>query len=669
MVGLTAQDFSLLENGQAQKILSFQAFDGVTAKADPPVQIILVLDTIQLPEELARKERVAVESFLRENGGKLERPTSIYWLTDLGFWTVAHPSGDGRVMARDIEHSDIRLVRPVAGSQLAGVPRSATAADPAPESALKALGQIASAARRAPGRKLLIWIGPGSGIGSGAGNITIGGLGVGNSRPQKPFYTVCWFSTLLRDARVALYSLAVGETEPSLQYKSHLGGVESPQKAGYPNLDRKVLAVQSGGRVMDESFDLVKQIKDCVRGADAFYTLTFDPAHADHTDEYHELKVQIDRPGLTARTTTGYYDQPFYSVERIPAVQRISVKELGTLVDISAGTSDGDLARQLSELELTERLSGARLAAIASKMRGKKSQMALVVLADASTFFDPPADEIPRDAVPDATAQRQMLAKTADYLKNAIPKLPNLFAKQVTVRYQETPQFHEGPTNVEYEPLHVTDTLKATVHYRGGFEIADFEKKPRKLNKRDPELITYGTFGPVLEGVMHSIAEDGRMTWSHWERGASGTIAVFRYVVPADKSLYQVVLCCTPDGDGSGVFLRYAGYHGLIAIDPASGAILRLGWEAELKSTTPLTKSAMMIDYGPVQIAGKTYICPLRSISIARMRSVDTLGEWDEKFMTWGPYATMLNDIAFSGYHVFRSESRVLPQFDEASPK
>jgi VWFA-related protein len=449
VVGLNARDLSLLENGQAQKILSFQAFDGVTAKADPPVQIILVLDTIQLPEELARKERIAVESFLRKNGGKLERSTSIYWLTDLGLWTVAHPSDDGRVMARDIEHSDIRLVRPVVGSRLAGIPRSSTAPDPAPESALKALGQIASGARRVPGRKLLIWIGPGTGMGSGAGNMTIADLGERNSRPQKPFYTVCWFSALLRDARVTLYSLAVGEMEPNLQYKSHLGGVEFPQKAGYPNLDRKVLAVQSGGRVMDESFDLVKEIEDCVRGADAFYTLTFDPAHANRTDEYHEIKVEVDRPGLTARTNTGYYDQPFYSVERIPAVQRISVKELETLVDTSAGASDGDLARQLNELELTERLSGSRLAGIASKMRGKKSQMALVVLADASTFLDPPADEIPRAAEPDATAQRQMLARTAEYLKNTIPKLPDLFAKQLTVRYQETPQFHEGPTNVD----------------------------------------------------------------------------------------------------------------------------------------------------------------------------------------------------------------------------
>jgi len=27
-------------------------------------------------------------------------------------------------------------------------------------------------------------------------------------------------------------------------------------------------------------------------------------------NEYHELRVQVDRPGLSGRTTSGYYNQP-----------------------------------------------------------------------------------------------------------------------------------------------------------------------------------------------------------------------------------------------------------------------------------------------------------------------------------------------------------------------
>ena len=70
-----------------------------------------------------------------------------------------------------------------------------------------------------------------------------------------------------------------------------------------------------------------------------------------------------------------------------------------------------------------------------------------------------------------------------------------------------------------------------------------------------------------------------------------------------------------------------------------------------------------MIEYGPVEIGGKTYICPLRSVTIARGRSVRVLSNWDETFMSYGPYATMLNDISFDRYHMFRSDSHVLTEF------
>jgi VWFA-related protein len=660
VTGLGAGNFSLLENGQPQKILSFHAFDGMSAKAEPPVRVILLIDTIELPEELVRAERLAVESFLRADGGRLRRPVTVYLLGDTGVWTAAHASDDGNTLAKEIAHNDLTLLRRMGASE--GEAIRGSGKEPPAESALRTLGQIASAERRVPGRKLLLWIGPGWGIGTGV-------PGERSAFGKKPFYAICWFSTLMREARIALYSFAVGETDPRGQiYKAYLNGVESEQKAEFINLDRKVLAVQSGGRVVDESLDLVKEMKDCVRGAEAFYTLSFDPARAQHTDEYHALKVVVDRPGVTARTNTGYYDQPFYAVERIPALKRVSAAELEEVVDGLRGEADSEAARRLDGLELAERLSGAKLARITAKLHGKKAQAALVVLADASTFEGPPADEIPTDAAPDATAQRQMFLKTSEYLNKTIPKLPDLFATRMTVRYQERPPYSEGGVaGATYEPMHVTDTSKGTVHYRRGFEIADLEKKARKEKRYEPQLITYGTFGPVLLGVAEAIARNGGLRWSHWERGEGGKVAVFRYAIPLGKSLYEVEFCCTPDRDWSELFQKYVGYHGEIAIDPGSGAILRLAWDADLTSTTPMALSEIEIEYGPVEIAGKTYVCPLRSVSMVRGRSVINLALQDESFTTYGPYATMLNDITFSNYHVFRSDARILPGQDSSN--
>jgi hypothetical protein len=370
--------------------------------------------------------------------------------------------------------------------------------------------------------------------------------------------------------------------------------------------------------------------------------------------------VVAAQPGLTARTNTGYYDQPYYSVDPIPVRKRVSIDQLQKMLE--QDESDGDKAKQLSGLELTERLSDRRLSSLYDIVHGKRTRQELRILADASVFLDPPPDEIPNEAPPDADEQQRMLSLTSEYLSNTIRKLPDLFAGRTMVRYQETPMYLEGDTSINYQPLHVTDSSTTTVRYRNGFEIT--ETKPPRRKPNAPEMITYGVFGPALNGVVDAIGKPGELTWSRWEEGATGRVAVFRYAVPAERSLYQVWLCCLPDGDGTESFQRYAGYHVAIGIDPGSGAVLRYQLEVDLKSTTPMSRSGILIEYGPVAIGGKTYICPVRSVSIMRSRSVRVLSEWDVAFRTYGPYAAMLNDMTFDRYHIFRSESHMLTGFD-----
>jgi hypothetical protein len=297
-------------------------------------------------------------------------------------------------------------------------------------------------------------------------------------------------------------------------------------------------------------------------------------------------------------------------------------------------------------------------------LRGKKAREALVALADLSSFLDPPPAEVPADVSPDEGAQRSMISLAVDYLNKTIHQLPDVYATRTTVRYQETPQYLEASAPVEYRPLRVAANSKATVLYRNGKEVVDSGGAKRKKDKgEDGHLVTYGVFGPLLGAVTDAIASG--LAWSHWEVGAGGRHTVFRYEIPAERSRYQVGACCLPDGDGNISFEETVGYHGEIAIDPASGAILRLELVADLKSTTPLVRSDIMIEYGPVEIGGKTYICPVRSVSISRGRSVTPLAEWDETFRTYGPYATMLNDVAFESYHMFRAKSRILTGFNQ----
>lgn len=651
VAGLSRADFSLFEQGQPQKILSFDAFDGRGSSSEPPAKIILLIDTMAIPPALARDERNAVTWYLRRDGGRLAHPTSVFLLSDSGLWTVAQGSVDGNVLAREIEHNDLVLLRGNAGWQSSSLSPSELK-DPPPLSALKALGQIATAERARPGRKLLLWVGPGWDIGTGASAAPLPGS-------PSPFSTVWWFSDLLREAHLVLYDFSVGETGPNLLYRDYLAGVSTPRKASFMNLNRKVLAIQSGGRVMD-SPDLEGQIGSCVGEDGSFYRISFDPLPAEHEHEYHDLKVVVDRPGLIARTSTGYYDQPYYQVDPIPAPSRVSVAQLEQLLTASRGASDADLAKQLEGLSLTERLSERRLSLLEAMARGKRARQQLRILADLSAFRDPPADEAPSDPPPDASAQRQMLSQVAAYLTTTVRKLPDLFAHQATTRYQETPSYQEG-RSMGYEHLHVVDGWTTTVRYRNGSEIV--ETGPPKRKPKEGELITVGVFGPALAGVRDMVGNHVGLTWSRWENGDRGRIAVFHYAISLENSVRPVWLCCLPDGDGKQAFNRYSGYQGEVSIDPESGAILRLTVHTDLQSTTPLAQSDIMIEYGPVDIGGKAYICPLKSISIDRARSVSVLTEWNESFMAYGPFTTMLNDITFDRYHIFRSESRVLTGF------
>jgi VWFA-related protein len=690
--GIARKDFKLLDNGQPDKILTFHAYDGTSTGPDLPVRIILLIDTLNVPERLASYERLEVDRFLQQNGGRLAQPVSLVELSNMGVFTVGQPSADGNALAAEFAHNkNLEWIRHAPGG-LRGESRDSLYSEPPTSSALKALGDIATTERQRPGRKLLIWVGPGWGLGSG-------GSGAYSyfTEPRQAFDMIQWFSTLLREGRIALYSFSVGETNAdgrSLNYLSFLSGVTSVKQATFMHLNRKVLAVQTGGRVLEPSEDLtggpaaaltdfkpnanlVLQINSCVQEAATFYTLSFDPSHADRFDEYHDLKVQVDSPGLTARTTTGYYDQPYYSDQGNSAVRPVTVEQLGQVLTTAHDRPDAELAQQLSELTLTERLSSTKLLSWTGGLRGGKARQALVALADASAFLDPPAGEIPVDAPPDHNAQQRITSLALEYLNKALPNLPNFYATRTTVHYQESPPFEKGDAKITYQPLHIADTVKDTVLYRNGYEVGESDTARNKKRKVDePYLVTYGTFGPLLRGMIDAIVlAPGGLAWRRWEQGASKPLAVFDYVVPVGKSSYDTGGCCLPDGDGTSAFQNRAGYHGEIAIDPATGALLRMELIFDLKSTTPLIQSEIMTEYGPVEIGGKSYICPVRSVSISRGRSMAVLSEtlqdrqkiaWRESFRTYGPYATMLNDITFDSFHMFRADSQMLTGFNPA---
>ncbi len=103
--GLHSNDFALLENGQPNRIVSFHAFDGVSAQPESPVEVILVIDMLQLPINLIMMEQSSVEAFLRKDDGHLAEPVRILTLQESGIWQVADASRDGKALAAQVAHT------------------------------------------------------------------------------------------------------------------------------------------------------------------------------------------------------------------------------------------------------------------------------------------------------------------------------------------------------------------------------------------------------------------------------------------------------------------------------------------------------------------------------------------------------------------------------------
>jgi hypothetical protein len=93
--------------------------------------------------------------------------------------------------------------------------------------------------------------------------------------------------------------------------------------------------------------------------------------------------------------------------------------------------------------------------------------------------------------------------------------------------------------------------------------------------------------------------------------------------------------------------------------------VINADLDEERDPDVPLIRSQLLVEYGPVELGGKTYICPLRSVTISRGRSERELFEWGMVFHLYRYFETMINDVTFDGYYKFGSESRILPGFEE----
>jgi hypothetical protein len=314
----------------------------------------------------------------------------------------------------------------------------------------------------------------------------------------------------------------------------------------------------------------------------------------------------------------------------------ITVQQLESFVASVRGKPDAEVASEIAGMELTERLSAVRFARCQANLPGPRAKTALLVLADRSAILDSPADEILAKEEPDLATQKKMIALTVDYVNNTMHRLPNLSATRITTTFERVSTSHN--------PIHPVAKSSVVILYRDGQEQVRLHGLYKAVG-----LTTSGEFGPILNTALLDSVH-GNLKWSHWQQGTAGPEAVFRYSIGWQKSHYKV------DGETTA-------YTGEIAIDPFSGAILRIVFRTDLDPNnplgtfSPLSRTAdISVEFGPVELGGKTYICPLKGVALSNRMDLTSPMQAD---VIW------LNDRVFENYHLFRSDVRIVPDFSE----
>jgi hypothetical protein len=377
------------------------------------------------------------------------------------------------------------------------------------------------------------------------------------------------------------------------------------------------------------------------------------------------------------------------------ATKRVTVAQLEKILTgaSSAHKTDESIVRIFGDLELTEQLDNAARSRMDAKLHlGPKTTLALQLLADQSAFLDPPASERPVTAIPDPATQQHILNAARAYAAHTMASLPDLMATRSSFRFDNSEQTlgeNEWPIHAG---LHLVGSSTREITMRNSHDPLEAGQKqgttPAAYQRAqpgtqpEPGLQLSGEFGAPLPLILVDI-DKGKLTFSHWEQTPAGALAVYRYSVPKSASHYTVDYCCIADKVGAALrqgrrgggapppttlqddpanhFHKLPAYHGSLAIDPISGAILRITVQAELDIDGPVTRADILVEYGPVLIADRKFICPLRSLALTQglAGTNATLGI---------PPDMQINEASFTNYHRLGSTIRIIPESAVAVP-
>jgi hypothetical protein len=348
------------------------------------------------------------------------------------------------------------------------------------------------------------------------------------------------------------------------------------------------------------------------------------------------------------------------SLQAWPAEKKITVAELRSMVQTMRDQKkeDIDVATALKQVQLSEQLTLTALNSLVQDLpavngtAGLLSTEQIYVLEARSALLPPPATEIPASPAPDTAS---LLAKAAAYASNTYAQLPTLAADRITLRFQdnfETLPDSSGQSSGAKDATMGTGlapTHRVFIHYINSTDTPIALSKGQETLPADKtqwgrnKMIQVMDPDPNLATVISEAQASGGIQFERWETVNGKPAAVFSYAVNKKKTHMGVHVCCFPNINQAGrtalpgdPFAAPTGnfqtstswspykkdsvpYHGEVFIDPGTGIVVRLITETEEKSSDMVHQVDERIDYGPVTAGDKTFVVPVRAVTITEV--------------------------------------------------
>jgi len=326
--------------------------------------------------------------------------------------------------------------------------------------------------------------------------------------------------------------------------------------------------------------------------------------------------------------------------------QTLNLRELVSFIQSSeqlikeGKQTDGEVAKFLAKVKLTERLDDRIIEDLQGQGIGAKTLQALEALRDRTKDLmaaKPIVPEAPPTPIspPSSEEQAAILSDMREYALNYSKNLPDFICTQVTRRYAAPmPGTRWGGSALSEPSWQAQDVLQIRLSYFEQKEKYTVVLANNAIVNKDYEQMggskSFGEFGSMLREIFEPSTE-ARFEWDHWGTLDRKRVMAFAYHVSQSRSQYRLVV---EDAKLSII----TAYRGLVEVDPKTHVVMRVTTIAEnIPPDFPIRKAEDDLFYDYQEISGHTFLLPLKSQVL--MSGGDVLTRLDEEFRLYRKYS------------------------------